>query len=84
MFIWAELDREDMIHHEFMLTTDFRLHLSPIGDSPQRILDIGTGTGGLLYAIGAINQNEAEYPNRSLGYPGWQVMLNAPMMRRAC
>lgn len=28
-----------------MLITDFRLHLSPIGNNPQRILDIGTGTG---------------------------------------
>jgi hypothetical protein len=28
-----------------MLITDFRLHLAPIGENPQRILDIGTGTG---------------------------------------
>jgi ubiquinone/menaquinone biosynthesis C-methylase UbiE len=41
----VELDREDMKHHEFMLITDFKLHLSPIGDNPQRILDLGTGTG---------------------------------------
>jgi len=34
-----------MKHHEWMLITDFRLHLSPIGNNPQRILDIGTGTG---------------------------------------
>ncbi|KAE8441209.1 hypothetical protein EG329_005609 [Mollisiaceae sp. DMI_Dod_QoI] len=40
----VELDREDMKHHEWMLITDFRLHLSPIGENPQRILDIGTGT----------------------------------------
>ncbi|RFU28013.1 hypothetical protein B7463_g8319, partial [Scytalidium lignicola] len=41
----VELDREDMKHHEWMLITDFRLHFSPIGDNPQRILDLGTGTG---------------------------------------
>lgn len=41
----TELDREDMKHHEWMLITNFRLHLSPIGPNPQRILDIGTGTG---------------------------------------
>lgn len=57
-----ELDREDMKHHEFMLITDFRLHLSPIGDNPQRILDVGTGTGGLIYAVVSIDQNEAENP----------------------
>jgi SAM-dependent methyltransferase len=41
----TELDREDMKHHEWMLITDFRHHLAPIGPNPQRILDIGTGTG---------------------------------------
>lgn len=49
-----------MKHHEFMLITDFQLHLSPIGDQPQRILDIGTGTGGILYAIVSLDPNEAE------------------------
>jgi hypothetical protein len=28
-----------------MLITDFRLLLAPISENPQRILDIGTGTG---------------------------------------
>ncbi len=41
----TELDREDMKHHEMMLITTNRLHFSPIPDKPQRILDIGTGTG---------------------------------------
>ncbi|KAH8812898.1 methyltransferase family protein [Xylogone sp. PMI_703] len=41
----VELDREDMKHHEWMLITDFRLHFAPIGENPQRILDLGTGTG---------------------------------------
>jgi hypothetical protein len=44
-----------MKHHEFMLITDFRLHLSPIGDKPQRILDVGTGTGELLCAFVSID-----------------------------
>ncbi|KAI5792664.1 methyltransferase [Pyronema domesticum] len=40
-----EQDRLDM-HHEIMLQMlEGKLHLAPIGDSPQRILDIGTGTG---------------------------------------
>jgi hypothetical protein len=37
-----------MKHHEWMLITECRLHLAPIGLYPQRILDIGTGTGKLL------------------------------------
>ena len=32
-----------------MLRMDNRLHLAPIGENPQRILDIGTGTG--IWAI---------------------------------
>lgn len=39
------LDRLDM-HHEIMLQLlEGKIHLALIGDSPQRILDIGTGTG---------------------------------------
>ena len=34
-----------MTHHMMMLRTDNKLHLAPIGDDPQHILDIGTGTG---------------------------------------
>jgi methylase of polypeptide subunit release factors len=39
------MDREDAIHHWFKLVMDGRLHLAPIGNSPDRILDLGTGTG---------------------------------------
>lgn len=48
LLVQTELNREDMKHHEFMLMTNFRLHLSPIGENPLRILDIGTGTGMVL------------------------------------
>ncbi|TKA68710.1 hypothetical protein B0A49_03243 [Cryomyces minteri] len=41
----TELDREDMKHHMWMLVTSGRLHLSPIARDPQKILDLGTGTG---------------------------------------
>lgn len=34
------------MHHEIMLLLlGGKLHLAPLGGSPQRILDIGTGTG---------------------------------------
>lgn len=33
------------MHHLYLLLLDGRLHLAPIGKNPQRILDIGTGTG---------------------------------------
>lgn len=43
-----EQNREDMKHAMVMMLTENRLFLSPIGDHPQKILDIGTGTGGYL------------------------------------
>ncbi|PLN80668.1 S-adenosyl-L-methionine-dependent methyltransferase [Aspergillus taichungensis] len=40
----AEQDRLDMVHHIFRLMLGGSLHMAPL-DSPQRVLDIGTGTG---------------------------------------
>lgn len=68
-----ELDREDMKHHEWMLITDFRLHLSPIGPNPQRIIDIGTGTGRRLSISSAINVMLTT--PRNMGHASWQVIL---------
>lgn len=41
----AELNREDMKHHMWRLVLNGGLHLAPIGDNPQKILDVGTGSG---------------------------------------
>lgn len=38
----------DIIHHIYLLILKDRLHLAPL-DNPQRILDLGTGTG--IWAI---------------------------------
>ncbi|KAH0538535.1 hypothetical protein FGG08_004868 [Glutinoglossum americanum] len=43
-----ELDRMDLENHLFSLVLGGNLHLAPL-DSPQRILDLGTGTG--IWAI---------------------------------
>lgn len=40
-----ENDRLDLYHHIQTLSLSGELHLAPIGDNPQRILDVGTGTG---------------------------------------
>lgn len=40
-----ENDRLDLYHHIQTLSLGGELHLAPIGDNPQRILDVGTGTG---------------------------------------
>jgi SAM-dependent methyltransferase len=44
-----ENDRLDLYHHIQTLSLGGKLHLAPIGENPQRILDIGTGTG--IWAI---------------------------------
>lgn len=44
-----EQDRLDLMHHIFNMTLGGKLHLAPIGNSPQRVLDVGTGTG--IWAI---------------------------------
>ncbi|KAK4069809.1 hypothetical protein Purlil1_13641 [Purpureocillium lilacinum] len=44
-----EQDREDMKHAMLMKLTDDTLFFSPVGDNPQSILDIGTGTVGDKY-----------------------------------
>ena len=44
----SEQDREDM-KHALMVNLCQRLHFAPLGENPQHILDMGTGTG--IWAI---------------------------------
>ncbi|KAK5994292.1 Methyltransferase [Cladobotryum mycophilum] len=44
----------DLAHNLYLLTLDDRLFLAPIGDNPQRVLDVGTGTG--VWAIDFADQ----------------------------
>ena len=45
----SEQDREDMKHAMMVNLCGQRLHFAPIGNNPQNILDMGTGTG--IWAI---------------------------------
>ncbi|KAG6056187.1 hypothetical protein E4U17_002430 [Claviceps sp. LM77 group G4] len=47
-----EQNREDMKHAMLMMLTENKLFLAPIGDHPQKILDIGTGTGTWAIEVG--------------------------------
>ncbi|KAJ4251467.1 hypothetical protein NW762_011452 [Fusarium torreyae] len=49
-----QLEALDLIHHWLTLMLDEKLYLPPIGDSPQSILDVGTGTG--IWAINMADQ----------------------------
>lgn len=39
----------DLVHHVYYLLMGGKLHLAPISPNPQRVLDLGTGTG--MWAI---------------------------------
>ncbi|KAM0211287.1 hypothetical protein ACHAQD_010345 [Fusarium lateritium] len=45
----AEQSREDMLHAMMLEATDGRYFYAPLGENPQRIADLGTGTG--IWAI---------------------------------
>ncbi|RMJ07903.1 hypothetical protein BHE90_002261 [Fusarium euwallaceae] len=56
---WAPNDERqneglDITHHYILLYFDNKLHQAPIGDHPQRVLDVGTGTG--IWAIDFADQ----------------------------
>ncbi|KAH8684983.1 S-adenosyl-L-methionine-dependent methyltransferase [Ilyonectria robusta] len=40
-----EQDRMDLVHHLYCLALGGKLFFAPIQDKPQRVLDLGTGTG---------------------------------------
>jgi SAM-dependent methyltransferase len=45
----AEQNREDVLHTMMLEATDGRLFYAPLPENPQRIIDLGTGTG--IWAI---------------------------------
>ncbi|KAH8655183.1 S-adenosyl-L-methionine-dependent methyltransferase [Xylariales sp. PMI_506] len=55
-----EQNREDMKHVMMLEMTDGKLFYSPLGDNPQKVIDIGTGTG-----IWAIDVGD-KYPSASV------------------
>ncbi|KAF6819456.1 methyltransferase domain-containing protein [Colletotrichum musicola] len=45
----TEQNREDMLHAMMLEVTDGQLFFAPIGDHPNKVIDLGTGTG--IWAI---------------------------------
>lgn len=52
-FQQKESNRLDIVHYMTVALCDEKLHLAPIGSSPQNILDIGAGTGIWCCQMGA-------------------------------
>jgi SAM-dependent methyltransferase len=52
-----EQERNDLQHDKFSMIIGGHLHLAPIGDSPSKILDLGTGSG--IWAIQAADIYES-------------------------
>ncbi|KAI1338850.1 S-adenosyl-L-methionine-dependent methyltransferase [Xylariaceae sp. FL0016] len=68
----TEQNREDMLHAMMLEATDGRMCFAPIGDHPQKILDLGTGTG--IWAVQMADQYpSAEVMGIDLSpiQPGW-------------
>ncbi|KAI8650637.1 hypothetical protein NCS57_01398100 [Fusarium keratoplasticum] len=66
-----EQDRMDLLHHIYNLALGGELHRSPVKD-PQRVLDLGTGTG--VWAMDFADENPgAEVIGTDLSpiQPGW-------------
>jgi SAM-dependent methyltransferase len=74
---WAPNDEQqneglDMIHHMLLHVLNDQLYLAPIGDSPGRVLDIGTGTG--IWAMDFADQfpdSQVEATDLSPIQPSW-------------
>jgi hypothetical protein len=49
----SEQEREDMKHAMIVNLCGGKLHFAPIGDDPQNIVDLGTGTGIFVWIVGA-------------------------------
>jgi len=62
----AENNRLDMHHHLATLILEDKLTTAPIGESPQRILDVGCGTG--IWSIDAGKIIPFERFSKSLQY----------------
>lgn len=56
----SEQDREDMKHSMIVNLCGGKLHFAPIGENPQNIIDLGTGTG-----IWVIDMGD-EYPSAEI------------------
>lgn len=49
-----ELDRIDLCHAKYYALLEKRRYLAPITESPQRIVDLGCGTGKACFVVDGV------------------------------
>lgn len=54
----------DLGHHIYSLVLGGKLHVAPLSNTPQRVLDIGTGTG--IWAIDFAEYASSPIANRMI------------------
>ncbi|KAK8072916.1 hypothetical protein PG996_006264 [Apiospora saccharicola] len=65
----AQQNREDMLHAMMMEVTNGRLFYAPIDQHPQKIVDLGTGTG--IWAIEVVESRLTSGARSNLKPGGW-------------
>ena len=69
-----------MCHAKYYALLEKRRFLAPIGENPQKILDLGCGTGKQLFALGAMH-NKPDCLGPRLTYMSQEY---GPSMLRIC
>jgi hypothetical protein len=69
----SEQDREDMKHALVVNLCGGKLHFAPIGDNPQNIIDLGTGTG--IWCMDS--RYETEDPRWNADWDQWATNTQA-------
>jgi ubiquinone/menaquinone biosynthesis C-methylase UbiE len=74
--------RLDITYHAWRFLFDDKLVFAPIGDTPHKVIDIGTGTGKWEYTNIEI-MPLMRVLDRNMGYGLWQA-INFLKAKRKC
>lgn len=68
-----ELERLDMQHTMQTMLLGGKLFWSPIGNSPQKVLDLGTGTGNTICTDRDRGQDHTDSATKAFGPLKWLI-----------